>query len=110
MSRLNLVCTQVMTQQQARVRIAEILTRKRTFYKGQWDHLDTLGARARKWRHYVKEIAAEGTWGGSLELDSEDVTRSRVEVTIDTASIDHGPSTDFLAHRVVSAPQSRQRG
>ena len=68
MSRLNLVCAQVLTQQQARVRIAEILTRKRTFYKGQWDHLDTHGDRARKWRHYVKEIAAEGTWGGSLEL------------------------------------------
>ena len=68
MSRLDLECTQVMTQQQARVRVAEVLTRKHTFYKSQWDHLDTHGVRARKWRHYAKEIATEGTWGGSLEL------------------------------------------
>ncbi len=44
------------------------------------------------------------TWGGSLQLDEEDITRSRVEVSIDTASIDtkedkrdaHLRSADFF--------------
>ncbi|MBL0217971.1 MAG: polyisoprenoid-binding protein [Myxococcales bacterium] len=44
------------------------------------------------------------TWGGSLELDSDDITRSRVDVTIDTASVDtkeekrdaHLRSADFF--------------
>ncbi len=43
-------------------------------------------------------------WGGKLELDSEDLTRSRIEVQIDAASIyteeqkrdDHLRSPDFL--------------
>ncbi len=44
------------------------------------------------------------TWGGSLELDNDDITRSRVDVTIDTASVDtkeekrdaHLRSADFF--------------
>ncbi len=44
------------------------------------------------------------TWGGSLVLDDQDITKSRVEVTIDTASIDtkedkrdaHLRSADFF--------------
>jgi polyisoprenoid-binding protein YceI len=44
------------------------------------------------------------TWGGSLELDDEDITRSKVEVTIEAASIDtreekrdaHLRSADFF--------------
>ncbi len=44
------------------------------------------------------------TWSGNLQLDDEDITRSRVEVTIDTASIDtkedkrdaHLRSADFF--------------
>ncbi len=44
------------------------------------------------------------TWGGSLVLDDEDITRSRVEVSIDAASIDtreekrdaHLRSADFF--------------
>ena len=43
-------------------------------------------------------------WGGTLELDDEDLTRSRVDITIDAASIDtqepkrddHLRSADFL--------------
>jgi polyisoprenoid-binding protein YceI len=45
-----------------------------------------------------------GQWSGTLELDEDDLTRSRVEVEIDTASIDtqepkrdaHLRSADFL--------------